>query len=128
MPRTYLLLRRAGLPVYDSTRVAHLEETIGAYAGNPGSSLFSPEHVSLFAFAASPGGLGDYSASTHIQGELLGTMIDLIIRDGTDGRRSIDDLMRSMFARYSGERGFTGSDIEQSAGEACGCDMHSFFE
>lgn len=55
-------------------------------------------------------------------------MIDLIIRDATDGRRSIDHLMRAMFGRFSGERGFTGSDIEKSAAEACGCDMHSFFE
>jgi predicted metalloprotease with PDZ domain len=123
-----LLLRRAGLPVYDSTRVAHLENAIGNYAGSPGNSLFSPEHVSLFAFAAFPGGLGDYSASTHIQGELLGTMLDLIIRDATDGRRSMDDMMRGMFGRFSGERGFTGSDIERSAAEACGCDVHAFFE
>jgi predicted metalloprotease with PDZ domain len=123
-----ILLRRAGLPVYDSTRVAHLEEAIGAYAGSPGDSLFSPEYVSLFAFAGTPGGLGDYSASTHIQGELLGTMIDLIIRDATDGVRSMDDLVRAMFRRFSGERGFTGGDIENSAAELCGCDMHSFFD
>jgi predicted metalloprotease with PDZ domain len=123
-----LLLRRAGLPVYDSTRLAHLEAAIEAYAGSPGNSLFSPEQVSLLAFSASPGGLGDFSASTHIQGELLGTMIDLIIRDATDGRRSVDDLMRVMFSRFSGERGFTGRDIEQSTAEACGCDMHPFFE
>src|SRR5439155_332524 len=76
-----LLRRRAGLPVFDSTRVAHLEGLIGRYLANPGNYRFSPESVSVMAYGAEPGALGDYSASTHLQGELLGTMLDLIVRD-----------------------------------------------
>jgi predicted metalloprotease with PDZ domain len=121
-----ILLRRAGLPIYDSTRGAHLAGGIESYAGDPGNSLISPEDVSLVAFAP-PGGLGDYSASTHLQGELLGTMIDLIIRDATGGKKSIDDLMRELFIRFPEERGFTEDDIENTASGVCGCDMRSFF-
>ncbi len=123
-----VLLRRAGLPTYDSTRLAHLEAVIEHYAGNAGNSLFSPEQVSLVAFESAPGRLGDYSASTHVQGELLGTMIDLTIRNATGGRRSIDDLMRAMFARFSGAKGFTGRNIEETASEVSGRDMREFFE
>ena len=123
-----ILLRRAGLPVYDSARTAHLEKTIERYSGSPGNSLFSPEVVSLSAFAGPPGGLGDYSASTHVQGEILGTIIDLLIRDATDGRRSMDDLMRTLFERFAGERGFTGENLESAASGVCRCDMHPFFQ
>ena len=123
-----LLLRRAGLPVFDSTRVAHLEGLIGRYLASPGNSRFSPESVSVVAYGAAPGSLGDYSASTHLQGELLGTMLDLIVRDVTNGARSMDDVMRAMLERFAGARGFTGQDIERTTGDVCGCNVHAFFE
>jgi len=63
----------------------------------------------------------------HLQGELLGTMLDLIVRDATRGRRSLDDVMRLMMARYSGARGYTGADIEATVADVCGCAVHAFF-
>src|SRR6266487_3672051 len=36
-----LLLRRAGIPVHDSTRTAHLERLIGSYLNNPAYARFS---------------------------------------------------------------------------------------
>src|SRR5213080_1785620 len=123
-----LLLRRAGLPVFDSSRVAHLEGLIGRYLASPGNSRFAPESVSVVAYGAVPGSLGDYSASTHLQGELLGTMLDLIVRDATNGARSIDDVMRAMLERFSGARGFTGRDVERTVADVCACNVHTFFE
>jgi predicted metalloprotease with PDZ domain len=123
-----LLLRRAGLPVFDSSRVVHLEGLIGRYVASPGNARFSPESVSVVAYGAAPGSLGDYGASTHLQGELLGTMLDLIVRDATSGARSIDDVMRAMLERFSGARGFTGRDIERTVENVCGGNVHAFFE
>src|SRR6185503_6174917 len=88
-----LLLRRAGVPLTDSTRIAHLERLLARLAGNPAYGRFSAESISRVAYNAPPGALGDYSASTHLQGELLGTMLDVIVRDATAGRRSMDDVM-----------------------------------
>jgi predicted metalloprotease with PDZ domain len=122
-----LLMRRAGLHTFDSTRKTHLEGLLIRYFGTPGNMLISPEKVSL-ASDGPPGMLGDYSASTHLQGELIGTMLDLIIRDATNGKHSIDDVMRKMLERFSGEHGFTGRDIEKIATSVCGCDLHPFFK
>jgi predicted metalloprotease with PDZ domain len=83
--------------------------------------------VSLVAYGAPPGSLGDLEASTHLQGELLGTMLDLIVRDATGGRRSIDDVMRAMLEQFSGTRGFTGRDIEATTARVCGCRVEEFF-
>ena len=121
-----LLLRRASLPVFDSTRIRHLEGLMSRYFSSPGNMHISPEKVSL-ASDAPPGMLGDYSASTHLQGELLGTMLDLIIRDATHGKYSIDDVMRKMMERYSGAKGFTNRNIEEITATTCGCNVHSFF-
>ena len=121
-----LLLRRAKLPTFDPTRVAHLETYIAAYLLTPGYSRISAERVSRAA--DDPFGLGDDSASTHLQGNLLGTMLDLMIHEATHGRRSLDDVMRTLSDRFTPQRGITGRDIERAVHEVCGCDAHSFFE
>ena len=72
--------------------------------------------------------LGDYSASTHLQGELLGVLIDMIIRDASNGKISMDEVMRKMMERFSGKKGFTSKDIEQIISELCGRNLHPFFE
>jgi predicted metalloprotease with PDZ domain len=123
-----LLQRRTGLPMSDSTRAAHLERLIASYLASAGNSHFSAEAVSRVAYNATPGALGDYDASTHLQGELIGAMLDLTIRSATDGRRSMDDVMRLMLERYSGEPGFTGADVERVAAETCGCQVKQFFD
>lgn len=123
-----LLVRRAGLPCEDSTRTVHLESLIGRYYADTGNTVFPPATVSLASNAA-PGMLGDYSASTHLQGELLGAMLDLTIRNATSGTRSFDDVMRLMYKRFGGKPGFYAQDIEGAVKEVGGGDeVHPFFE
>jgi predicted metalloprotease with PDZ domain len=122
-----LLRRRAGLPAFDSTRVAHLERLIASYLFNTGNARFSAESVSRIAYNARPGSLGDYNASTHLQGELIGTLLDLTIRDATSNTRSLDDVMRTMLARFSGKSGFTGADVERAVTDVCHCAVGDIF-
>jgi predicted metalloprotease with PDZ domain len=122
-----LLIRRAGLPRTDSTRIAHLEGLIARYLSNPAYGHFSTEAISRAAYATRPDALGDYEGGVHLAGELLGTMLDFVIRDATSGRRSLDDLMRTMLERYGGERGFTSTDVERAVHDVCTCDVHAFF-
>jgi predicted metalloprotease with PDZ domain len=72
------------------------------------------------ASPTSPGTLGDYSASTHLQGELIGALLDMLIRSNTGGRQSIDDAMRLMYKRFGGRSGFYARDIEQAVRDAGG--------
>ena len=134
-----LLQRRAGIPVHDSTRAAHLERLIGSYLANPAYARFSAESISRVAYNADPGELGDYSASTHVQGELIGTMLDLIIRDATHGERSMDDVMRLLFSRIEklppppsrrvpAPYRVDGRTIEQAVESVCNCDVTPFFD
>jgi predicted metalloprotease with PDZ domain len=61
------------------------------------------------------------------QGELIGTVLDLMIRGGSDGARSLDDAMRALSQRFTIAHGFTGRDVEQAVAEACACDAEPFF-
>ena len=123
-----LLRRRARLPVNDSTRQARLEALLSRYLANPGNAVFSAESVSKVEYNAGPGSLGDYSASAHLVGEVIGSLLDLEIRQATRGERTIDDVMRMMLERFSGTRGFNGRDIEKTVEDVCRCDVTSLFD
>jgi len=123
-----LLRRRGGLPAGTPTRAAHLETAIARYLSSPGNARLSAEQVSEAEYGNDPAALGDYSASTHLQGELIAAMMDLEIRHATSSRGSMDDVMRLMMERYSGERGFTGRDVERVIAKVCGCTVSPFFD
>ncbi|HEY7194926.1 MAG TPA: PDZ domain-containing protein [Gemmatimonadales bacterium] len=134
-----LLQRRARIPVHDSTRTAHLERLIASYLFNPAYGRFSAESISRVAYNVDPGELGDYSGSTHLQGELIGTMLDLIIRDATHGQRSMDDVMRLLFSRVEkvppppsrrtpAPYRIDGRIVEQAVETVCSCDVTPFFD
>lgn len=121
-----LLQRRAGIVMSDSTRVIHLGGIVARYLNQPGHSLISAERVSRAAYNSTPDALGDYVASAHLQGEVIGSMLDMTIRAATDGRRTIDDVMRLMHERSS--RQFIGADVERAVEDVCRCDVTPFFD
>ena len=120
-----LIIRRAGLGGERRSRVQHLESIIARYLTAPGYSTLSAELVSRGD--SHPLLLGDNGASTHLQGQVLSTMLDLRIRDATGGRRNVTDVMRLLAARFDSQHGITNADIERALVEVCGCDMKSFF-
>ena len=120
-----LLIRRAKLPISDLTRVSYLERNIAAYLNSASYSRLSAERVSRAN--GNPFGLGDDFASTHLQGNVLGTMLDLMIRTSTNGQRSLADVMRRLSDRFSPQRGISGRDIETAVREICNCDPQPFF-
>jgi predicted metalloprotease with PDZ domain len=123
-----VLLRRAGLPAEDSTRTTHVAGLIRRYLNLPGNVELPAELVSRAEYSGDPLMLGDYVASPHTQGELIGTLLDLAIRSSTQDRRSIDDVMRGLVRRYGGATGFTTADVEREASATCGCDLRPFFD
>jgi predicted metalloprotease with PDZ domain len=122
-----LLMRRAGLSP-TSTRTEHLASIIERYLANPGQARYSAEQISKVAYNAPPDALGDYNASSHLQGEVLGTMLDLLVRDATNGTKSMDDVMRLLHERGDGPRGIGTTDIERAVAEVCACAVKPFFD
>jgi predicted metalloprotease with PDZ domain len=120
-----LLLRRAGVPAPQPTRIAHLEGLMARYWNSSGHVRFSAEEISRVAYNAGPGALGDYSGSPHAIGELIGTMLDLQIREATGGARSMDDVMRLINQRHGGKR-FTSADVQRAVEESCRCKADLF--
>jgi predicted metalloprotease with PDZ domain len=67
------------------------------------------------------------SISYYTKGAVLGFVLDARIRAATNGARSLDDLMRAAFARFSGPRGFTAQEFRQTATEVAGSDLGGWF-
>jgi predicted metalloprotease with PDZ domain len=122
-----MFTRRAGVALEDTTPKLHLERLIARYFFSPGNARISAEQASRAAYNSTPDALGDYDASTHLQGELIGMVLDLLIRDATGGARSMDDVMRLMQQRFS-KRGFTSSDVERAVTDVCKCNVKQVFD
>ena len=65
--------------------------------------------------------------SYYTKGAVLGFLLDGRIRAATAGAKSLDDVMRLAFARYSGARGFTPDDFRNVANEIAGVDLSPWF-
>jgi predicted metalloprotease with PDZ domain len=138
----HLMMRRAGL--WDDTALLRREsETITGIENEPGSRLMSAEDSSLSApFLdgaphAQRTNLANTSISYYAKGELIGLVLDLLIRGKTNGKASLDDVMRRMYddfylkspnaSYYLRGRGYTTEDFERVAAEVAGFDLSGFF-
>ena len=89
---TNIGLWRAGL-LSDREFVESYRRSLASFEGSPNRTqhVISPEEASWTVWDS--GG----SISYYLQGEVLGLALDLAIRDGTDNRKSLDDVMRHMY-------------------------------
>ena len=67
------------------------------------------------------------SISYYTKGSLAGLLLDARIRHLTNGTRSLDDVMRAAYARYSGARGYTPAAFQAVASTVAGTDLRPFF-
>src|SRR5260370_35934172 len=97
--------RRAGL--WNEAKFwSTMSDQITEVENSPGSSLMSAEESSLSApFIddaphAQQTNLANTSISYYPKGEVLGLVLDLLIRGTTGGRASLDDVMRGAYEGF----------------------------
>jgi predicted metalloprotease with PDZ domain len=118
--------RRAGLTPPRDRRVDHLESLLGAYYAASWRGRVSPERASQ-SLGDSPVSNPDATGSYYQQGELLGNVLDALVRDSTRDRRGLDDVMRALFDRSASGRGFTSNELESVVDSVCHCDAGGEF-
>jgi predicted metalloprotease with PDZ domain len=65
--------------------------------------------------------------SYYVKGAVVAWLLDAKVRRATDGKHSLDDVMRLAFERYAGARGFTPEQFRAVASEVAGVDLSGFF-
>ncbi|HEX8772444.1 MAG TPA: hypothetical protein VF735_02490 [Pyrinomonadaceae bacterium] len=139
----HLMQRRAGIWT-EAEFLETLSRQIAEVENAPGSRLMSAEDSSVSAPFLDGGtytqltNLANTSVSYYTKGEVLGLVLDLLIRRETEGRASLDDVMRLMYRRFYLEspaatyylrgRGYTNEDFERAASEVAGKDLRDLFQ
>ncbi len=121
-----LSIYRAGIIDQESW----LSRTAGAIAGmenNEARNYISPANASVSTWVGydSPVAFG---ISYYTAGQNLGALLDLSIRNDTDGRSSLDDVMRALYNEtYKRGKGFTTEDVISIINKLTKKDYHDFF-
>ena len=124
-----LLVLRAGL-IDRGQYLDALSKQIRAVETRPGRSV---QPLALSSFDAwiefyRPDENSENSAvSYYDKGAVIGFLLDTEIRRASGGRRSLDDVMRAAYARWSGERGFRPEEFRQLAESIAGRDLAGFW-
>ena len=125
----WLLVRRAGLASREET-LADISRAIGSLQTTPGRLVQPLEDASYDAWikAYRPDeNSRNATVSYYTKGSLVGLLLDARIRKLTKGTRSLDDLMRQAYRRFSGERGYTPAEFRATASAVAGADLGDFF-
>jgi predicted metalloprotease with PDZ domain len=124
-----LLALRAGLLTQEEF-LESLSATIADVQATPGRFLQPVELASYDAWIRyyrpdenSP----NVSISYYAKGQLVGFLLDARIRRVTKGAKSLDDVMRAAYARYSGPRGFTADQFREVAEQVAGTSLADFW-
>jgi predicted metalloprotease with PDZ domain len=67
------------------------------------------------------------SVSYYTKGAVIGFLLDMRIRAATDGEKTLDDVLRLAYERFSGERGYTPEEFRATASEVAGLDLSTWF-
>ncbi len=107
-----------------------LSTVIAALQSTPGRLLQSAEQASYDAWIKlyrPDENSVNSTISYYTKGAMVGWLLDARIRHATGGKKSLDDLMRLAFEKYSGERGFTPDEFKAAAEKVAGAPLGEFF-
>jgi predicted metalloprotease with PDZ domain len=117
-----LFLTRAGVVTRDefldalSKQIRALQTT----AGRLEQSVESASYDAWIKYYRSDENTPNTAISYYVKGAVVGFVLDAHIRHATNGVKSLDDVMRVMRARFSGERGFSRDEVRAVVAEVVG--------
>ncbi len=138
----YLNLYRSGI-WSEPELLRHLADEIRTFQQEPGRGMMSAESSSFHAWfydrapQLQETNFVNSTISYYNKGAILGMLLDLEIRERTGGRKSLDDVLRSMYQEfyqspattyYLPGRGYTERDILKTLNQVSGADFTSFFD
>jgi predicted metalloprotease with PDZ domain len=125
-----LALRRCGLAT-DAQFLRDMSNAIRALQTTPGRLAQSAEESSFDAWIKlyrSDENTPNTAISYYTKGEVVGFVLDAKIRNATGGARTLDDVMRTTFEKYSGKAGYTAQQFRGVVNEIAGADFSSWLQ
>ena len=129
----YLIVKRAGL-VSQQTLFNYFENSINAFENSPGRFYQSLTQSSFETWSDGPFGKQGENANKSIsyydKGPAVGLILDFTIRQATQNKKSLDDVMRFLYWEYYKklQRGFTDAEFQSACQSAAGVSLANVFE
>lgn len=136
-----LFVRRAGLctdeeflagdpptPGAENDKTVNDIERLQTTPGRLVQSLEASSYDAWIKFYRRDENTANTGISYYVKGAVVAFLLDAKVRRATDGRKSLDDVMRQAYARYSGPNGFTADQFQRVAQEVAGIDLSSWFQ
>jgi predicted metalloprotease with PDZ domain len=109
-----------------------LAEQISELEARPANKWQSAEQSSLDAWLEKYPlyNRPQHSVSYYTKGQVLGVLLDILIRDRTENEKSLDDVLRSMNEEFArGDRGYRDSlDVKLTVEKIAGSSFEDFFQ
>ncbi|OFW13211.1 MAG: hypothetical protein A3F70_12075 [Acidobacteria bacterium RIFCSPLOWO2_12_FULL_67_14] len=124
-----LLVRRGGLSS-DAEYLEALSNKIEDLQTTPGRLVQPVDQASFDAwikFYRPDENFSNAAVSYYTKGAVAGFLLDVKIRRASAGARSLDDVMRAAYQRFSGNRGFTPDEFRAVAEQVAGVDLRPFW-
>jgi predicted metalloprotease with PDZ domain len=123
----YLILNRAGLMTRDDC-LERLRRSIASYENIPGHLFQSATEASFdtwIQFFSRGDNARNTTISYYDKGCALGMLLDLKIRHETKNKKSLDDVMRTLYRQFYKEkqRGFTDEEFRSVCEGIAGCPL-----
>ena len=132
-----LTVRRAGLTTQTEyigsdtpPSPGSITSLVASLQATPGRLVMSAEQSSEDAWIKQyrpDENTNNTSISYYTKGAVVGWLLDARIRKATNGAKSLDDLMRAAFAKFSGAHGYTPEQFKETASEVAGVSLKDFF-
>ena len=129
----YLVVKRAGLCSEDEL-IDALRSNMMAFENKPGRHFQSLAEASFETWSDGPfGRTGDEvnkTISYYNKGPIVGLLLDFKIRHMTKNKRSLDDVMRSLYKEYyqQKQRGFTEEEFKSTCEKIIGSPIDDILE
>jgi predicted metalloprotease with PDZ domain len=129
----YVIIRRTGL-TNAQEMIGQLRNNLLNYEKKPGHLFQSATQASIETWSDGPNGrVADEfnkTISYYDKGPVLGLMLDLKIRHETQNRKSLDDVMRTLYYKYFKKlkRGFTPQEFRKVCEDTAGVPLGELFE
>jgi len=128
----YIILNRAGLLSRDDY-FERIKRSIANYENSPGRLFQSAAAASLdswIQFFNRSENTGNTTVSYYDKGCVLGMLFDLKIRHETKNKKSLDDVMRTLYQEFykKKERGFTDEEFRATCEAIAGTSLAELFE
>ena len=115
-----LLAERSGLGSPEDYLAFESRHITDLQTKQPGRLVQTLEQSSSQMFESIP---REKKVDYYVKGPVVGLVLDAHIRHLTDGKKTMDDVIRLEYQRWSGAKGYTADEFNQTVSDAAGVDV-----